>query len=1082
MRRTGSRRGGLLTVLRQGHKLLFWAGLSPFFCSLLPAMQSEEYNIQTWQTGDGLPQDSVTSIVQTPDGYLWLATFNGLARFDGARFTVFDEANTPALKNSRLVRLDLDHDGQLWITGEDGSLTRLANGTFTSFTASSGIPPHGARAIIRGPGRRLLLASREDGIYEFQGKQWLPVSAWTWARPGGMSLHTDQEDRLWGWRKGSGTFGLVRGAEFVALESKDGIGNLRIRAFATRRQGGFWLVCSNRVCFCDTAAQARGEGQDAKLLASSFKVQPTEWILPESARNLMDLLEDLQGNLWLATWGHGLFCFSPDGACRRFGTQDGLSHEVVRALWLDREGSLWAGTDGGGLNHLRRRVVTMYDERHGLAGSVVTSMLQDRTDPEKLWIGFNNGGLGSLRSGQFTPVLEEPLLSTNSLVYGLFQTRQGELWIGTYAHGVLRYFDGKLSTLAVGPAWEGRPLRAALEDRSGTIWSSGAEGLLRWQGTAFTNHNAELGWSDVAVSALAEDQAGNLYVGSFGHGLSRRSNGCWTNYLEKDGLADNHITCLHIDQQDRVWIGTFNGGLSLFQNSAFKNLDASGGLPDNSIGAVVEDAQGNLWLGCNHGIFRIPAGQAREFASGGAAFVTGSRFGLSEGLSTLECSAACAARDGRLWFATAKGLASLNPADLPVNKLPPPVVIEEVLIDGRDRHPAQEVNDYYRRSRNASSGPVTQAQVRTLASSPALASRSDSATKDSCPAIVVPPRQSRVEFHFTGLSFLAPEKVRFRYQLEKFDDAWVDNGTQRAAYYTRLPPGRYRFRVTACNNDGIWNDKGAQLDVVVLPPWWLTWWAQGGAVLGTAALAFWIVEARLRRAKREHAMQRAFSHRLIQAQEEERKRIAAELHDGLGQDLLVIKNRALLGMKDAAAAPQAAEQFTEISRLTSESLGEVRQISHDLRPYQLDRLGLTKALQAMVTNVSTASGIRCVAQLESLDGLLPQALEIHCYRIVQELLNNVLKHSQASEARMSATVRNGRICLVFEDDGCGFDRTAARQQPRGAGLRDIAERVYILGGTIRCDSEPARGARWTIEIPAGIPGKSGGPPAPLPSP
>ncbi len=1061
MRRKGSHRGRLLTALRQGLGLSFWAALSPFLCGLLAAAEIGDYSIQTWQTGEGLPQDSVTSIVQTPDGYLWLATFNGLARFDGARFTVFDEGNTPALQNSRLVRLDLDHDGQLWIISEDGSLTRLANGSFKSFTASSGVPPRGARAIIRGPQRRLLLVAREEGIYELQGEQWVRNSRWAWLQPGGVSLHTDKKDRLWAWRKSSGAFGRVLDQQFVPLKAEDGSTDLRIRGIASRHAGGFWLVCSNRVCL----AEPKQEESDATLVASSLAVTPTGWILPESARNLTGLVEDLEGNLWLATWGHGVFCFSSSGTCRRLGVNEGLSHEVVRALWLDREGSLWVGTDGGGLNHLRRRLVTMYDERHGLGANVVMSMLQDRVDPEQLWVGLNSGGLGSLRAGRFTPLLAEPLLSTNSLIYGLFQTRQGDLWIGTYSRGVLRFAGGKVTALAEGPEWEGRPLRTALEDRNGSIWAGGAGGLLEWQGAAFTNHNAELGWSNTVVSALAEDRAGNLFVGSFGRGLSRRRDGQWTHYQEKDGLPDNHIASLYIDRQDRVWIGTFNRGLSLFQNGHFNNLDATGGLPDNAIGGIVEDSQGNLWLGCNRGIFRIPAEQAKEYAGGRCQQVTGSTFGLSEGLSTLECSAACAARNGKLWFATAKGLAAIDPAGLRLNTFAPTVIIEEVLIDGPTWPQNPQANGSYRSPSHQRGGVRTQAQARILASSPAPPGSSASYQEGLRPKIVVPPRQARVEFHFTGLSFLAPEKVRFRYRLEKFDDTWIDNGIQRAAYYTRLPAGRYRFRVTACNNDGIWNEQGAELDVVVLPPWWMTWWAEGLAVLGTAALAFWIVETRLRRAKREHAMQSAFSRRLIQAQEEERKRIAAELHDSLGQDLLVIKNRALLGLKDGAAAPQATEQLTEISRLASDSLGEVRQISHDLRPYQLDRLGLTKALQAMITSVSTASGVRCVAQLESLDGLLGEPLEIHCYRIVQELLNNVLKHSQASEARVTATVRNRRICIVFEDDGCGFDSAAAREQPRGAGLTDITERVYILGGTLRCDSERARGTRWTIEIP-----------------
>lgn len=228
------------------------------------------------------------------------------------------------------------------------------------------------------------------------------------------------------------------------------------------------------------------------------------------------------------------------------------------------------------------------------------------------------------------------------------------------------------------------------------------------------------------------------------------------------------------------------------------------------------------------------------------------------------------------------------------------------------------------------------------------------------------------------------------------------------------------------------------------------------------------VESRVRRVRRGPATQRSFSQRLIETQEDERKRIAAELHDSLGQDLLVIKNRALLGLQDAAATPRSVEQFDEISRLASAALSEVRQISRALRPYQIDRLGLTRALQSMVTSVAASSGVRCDTQIDGLEGLLEAPMEIHFYRIVQELLSNVIKHSRASRATVWAEVRARKILLVVQDDGCGFDPAAFQNVAEGRGgmgLDDVAERVRILKGAVRCESQPAAGTCWSIEIP-----------------
>jgi signal transduction histidine kinase len=276
------------------------------------------------------------------------------------------------------------------------------------------------------------------------------------------------------------------------------------------------------------------------------------------------------------------------------------------------------------------------------------------------------------------------------------------------------------------------------------------------------------------------------------------------------------------------------------------------------------------------------------------------------------------------------------------------------------------------------------------------------------------------------------------------------------------------FRGPDCNNDGVWNETVAALGVVIQPAWWQTWWFRSLAGAGAVGAVVLTLEARLRRLRRERAAQQSFSRRLLESQEEERKRIAAELHDSLGQDLLVIKNRALLGLQDPAVSPPAADQLGEISRLASHTLEEVRGISRNLRPYQLDHFGLTKALESMVLAVARGSGIPITAELDPLEGLLPPTLEIQLFRIVQELLNNVVKHSQAATARVA--VRRGalRITLAVEDDGRGFDPDALEHSPTwlGLGLTDVTERVRLLGGTARCDSRPTAGTRWTIEIPA----------------
>jgi signal transduction histidine kinase len=469
-----------------------------------------------------------------------------------------------------------------------------------------------------------------------------------------------------------------------------------------------------------------------------------------------------------------------------------------------------------------------------------------------------------------------------------------------------------------------------------------------------------------------------------------------------------------------------------------------------------------LWMGSNRGVFRARKEDLNELAEGRRRSVTCYAYGRSDGLSTLACAtggqpAACKARDGRLWFATAKGAAVVDPGNLPFNPLPPPVVIEECLID--DAVVAGGVSGTIGpwSNKSAVSGECRPTKRSALSDPPSTLT-----------PIVVPPAKHRVEFRFTALSLVAPERVLFKYRLAGFDDDWVNAGPRRVAQYSYVPPGSYQFRVTACNNNGVWNDAGATLGLIVRPGWWQTGWFRVLAGVGLAGLVFLSYRRRVLALQGARATQQSFSRRLIESQENERKRLAAELHDSLGQNLLVIKNRALLGLQDASATAGALDQLDTISSVASQSLQEVREIAHNLRPCHLDRLGLTKALRAVITSVARASTIEFVPEIEVIDGLLLPEQEINLYRIVQELLNNIVKHSHAAQARLGIRLEDRRLVLTFEDDGCGFDYAAATdhsQGGRGWGLAGIAERVRILGGNLRCDSSPGRGTRWAIDIP-----------------
>jgi signal transduction histidine kinase len=373
-----------------------------------------------------------------------------------------------------------------------------------------------------------------------------------------------------------------------------------------------------------------------------------------------------------------------------------------------------------------------------------------------------------------------------------------------------------------------------------------------------------------------------------------------------------------------------------------------------------------------------------------------------------------------LWFPTVKGVAIIDADGFGVNTQPPPVVIEDFILGNK---------------------PVS--------------------FRDT---IQVGPGQAEFEIQYTGLSFITPEHVMFRYKLEGLDKDWVDAGTRRTAFYRYVPPGNYTFRVIAANRDGVWNLQGASLSIVVNPPFWRTWWFTAFIAALLAAFAVVAYKLRVAQLKRVQAKQEAFSRQLIESQENDRKRIAAELHDSLGQSLAIIKNRALVGKIAAAGDELTSEQFDQISDQSTQAIDEVKEIAYNLRPYLLDRLGLTKAIQSMLNKVSASSGIRFSAEIDEIDCLFSKEGEINLYRIVQESINNIVKHAGASAAQVTITRDDHQVNIRIKDNGKGFTIRVGDQPKRGFGLIGITERARLLGGKPLIESVPGQGTTITMRL------------------
>jgi signal transduction histidine kinase len=446
------------------------------------------------------------------------------------------------------------------------------------------------------------------------------------------------------------------------------------------------------------------------------------------------------------------------------------------------------------------------------------------------------------------------------------------------------------------------------------------------------------------------------------------------------------------------------------------------GLFNNGVFQILEDRHGYFWISCNKGIYRVSRQELNDFADGRIARINSVAYGKPDGMLNSECNggrlpAGIIARDGKFWFPTQEGVAVIDPEAVYINSAAPPVVIESITLE---RNPV----DFQR-------------------------------------GVMIQPGQRDLEISYTGLSYIKSEQIRFKYRLEGLDPDWIDAGTRRVAYYPYLPPGSYTFRVIAANSDGVWNNAGAGINVIVRAPFWQRWWFWLVCAAAVISIAAFGIRSRLAQLKRKQAEREAFSRRLIESQEGERKRIAGELHDSLGQNLLIVKNWALIGLNALEEDNPAREHLNEISETTSLALDEVREIAQNLRPYQLERLGLTNTIEHMVRQVKNASDIEFITEIDNIDGLLSKESEINLYRVVQECVNNVLKHSAATTAWLLIKRTASGAQITCRDNGQGFDPEASSRQS-GMGLIGMAERVRMLGGRYTIESAAGKGA--TIHV------------------
>lgn len=970
---------------------------------LLPAAVTPlcaQYQVESWTTDNGLPQNTVVSILQTDDGYLWLTTLDGLVRFDGVRFTVFNKNNTKGIEGNRFTQMIVDRQGDLWVGTEENGVIRVHEGVFQTFDIGESLEKKSVRSLVlNNAGEVVALTARDN--FRWDGERFV-----SYVPSGG-----ETRDGLALWSK-NGVFKYLKSETLPSYKDKQissyfppgAVPEIEVNKFFEDRRGRLWMGTKNSGLLVL---------ENEKLTA--FTVNdglPSNQVNPQ--------LEDRDGNLW-AISRKGVVIISSEGKVSTLTTEQGLSDDNVISIYEDREGNIWIGTLFHGLNRLNKQSIAFYSKKDGLTADLVRQIYQDREGD--IWIGGLN--LTLWRDNRFIPVPgREKLVSQETTA--IDEDHAGRLWFAHWG-GAFYYENGEFTDFSK-KLGIGQAIFDIHEDRAGALWFASDAGLFRFQNDTTTHITTAEGLVGNSVKVIHESPDGTLWFGTY-EGLSRFKDGVFTSLTTGDGLSSNRVRSLYEDSDGVLWIGSYDGGLTRLKDGRLTRYTSGEGLFNDGVFQILEDDHGWFWMSCNRGIYRVAKEQLNDFADGRVSRVESIAYGKADGLLETECNggqqpSGIKTRDGRLLFPTQHGVAVIDPDSIKTNPIAPPVLVESVSLNGIV-------------------APVSDTEI------------------------VISPNIENLEIAYTGLSFIKPEQVHFRYKLSGLDSDWVESGARRTAYYSHLPPGEYVFTVVAANSDGVWNTNGASVRVHVVPPFYRTRWFLLVSLAAVSAAMFFLYRQRVVRLEQAHKAQEEFSRRLFASQEQERQRIAAELHDSIGQSLLIIKNRAFLALSELEEPEVVREQLEELSESATGAIEECREISYNLRPYQINRFGLTKTLKAIFRRISEVSKTETTINVDSIDDVFSGEAETNIYRVVQENVNNIIKHSHATEALFVIKRQGSSVEILIQDNGRGFDKNSVNANGSGRsgfGLIGITERVRMLGGDYHVESQPEQGTSIKIKL------------------
>lgn len=760
---------------------IFFIIHSKGYC-LDPGKKVSQYIVTQWNDETGLPQNSVRVILQTSEGFLWLGTEEGLSRFDGIRFTHFDKNNTPALNSSSIFCLMEDSKKNLWIGTLGGGVTvyRPSTNNFLHYGEKEGLPNNFIYTMVEDHHNNIWLGTDGSGLVRFDGKKF-----YSFTEQNGIKSNTvrflllDHEDNLWICSPKQLTY--YKNGKFKDYSNSPDLLDSTFNRLWEDGRHNIWI---------STDTNLFRKEQDRFI-----KIYPQEG---QEVCRVYSLFEDKNQNLWIGTITGGMIRYS-NNQLSIMTKEDGLSDNSILSIYEDFEGSLWIGTVYGGLNRIKDGNVVTIGTKEGLSDDVIFPIIEDSRGI--LWVGTNNG-LSYLKNNQWKYFsIKEGL--TYNVIGAICEDHKGRIWVGT---------DKGLNLLSVSNEgirkekdfFKEQLILSLCEDHLGNMWVGtlyGPKKIPPDQRNIIEEFDKKLKVASASINFIFRDHENNLWLSLYRLGLSCYKEGQFIDYSQKNGLPSDALNCIYEDSDSVLWLGS-NDGLARLKDGKFNVFTKGDGLFNNNIYQILEDKNRNFWLSCNKGIFYVRRDELNEVAKEKRKSIESVVFGEEDGMRINECnggfqSAGCQTRDGRLWFPTTKGIVWIDPYNIKSNKKIPPVAIDRVLLDGNPSNFFKGLN--------------------------------------------FPRRVKRVEIYYTALSFLNPDKVRFKYKLEGYDTVWIDAGKERRAVYTNLEGGEYLFNVIACNDAGLWNTKGASFRITVIPPIWKTWWFTLLALALFSFISYWVI-------------------------------------------------------------------------------------------------------------------------------------------------------------------------------------------------------------------------------------------------